>query len=164
MSDAKTFKKADVAAFLQKLGLQKPELKHYGTKGMKWGIRKDRTASSGGQDAPRKKRTPPTTKVPNTFKNTPENRRMSDAELRNRLNRLQMEKQYKELTAPSKATKSFVRNLMEDSGKRAAKTLATRATDVALQLALEKLAGTSKGQNKVFFEAMAAAGKGKKKD
>lgn len=163
MSDTQSFSKEETTTFLKSVESRKSELKHHGVKGMKWGVRKRRSASSGGQDSPSKKRTPPTTKVPNTFKNKPENRRMSDAEMRNRLNRLQMEKQYKELTTPSKKTKSFVRNLMEESGKSAAKKLAARAVDVTLQMALESAAKNAKGSNKAFFEAMADAGGKKKK-
>lgn len=142
---------------------------HYGVVGMKWGVRKDRSTSSGASDSKKSKRTktakpskPVTTKTPNTFKNRPTNRRMSDAELRNKLNRLQMEKQFKELTTKPQS-KNFVVELMADTGKQVARDVLKKSATVGLQLAIEAVAKNASGGNKVFFEAMAATGGKKKK-
>lgn len=153
--------------------------KQYGVPGMKWGQRKRRPTASSPSTA--KPKTPPSTsrketvKVQRTtdrargagkagsFTQKPQNRRMSDAELRNRLNRLQMEKQYRELTTSPKG-KSFVREVLADTGKQVARQALKQAGNVALQMALESAAKNSKGSTKVFLSAMAATGKGKKKD
>lgn len=57
-------------------------LEHFGVKGMKWGIRKDKT-SSGGKSKPASK----------TVKS------LSDEELRTRVKRLNLEKQYVDLVS-----------------------------------------------------------------
>lgn len=159
-------------AVLAALGIVPGEEAHeaHGVPGMKWGVRKRRTSSSSGakkstpsKSTPAKKSTPSDGKRPNTFRNKPTNRRMSDAEMRQKLNRLQMEKQLKELTASPRA-KSFMRELLADSAKQATRQVATKAVNVGLQLALEKAAGNATGNSKVFLEAMAAQGKQKKKD
>lgn len=62
--------------------MESTELKHYGIKGMKWGVRKKRTSHDDYQKAHSKKSV----------------RDMSDRELRERNNRLQMEQQYAQLT------------------------------------------------------------------
>lgn len=62
--------------------MESPELKHYGVKGMKWGIRRKRTRHEDYQKAHSRKSV----------------REMSDKELRERNNRLQMEQQYAQLT------------------------------------------------------------------
>lgn len=161
------------------------DLKHYGVKGMKWGIRKDRQDKSGmrsvsdmmdrkkpgvkestvankPRSAPKISDSRAEPKRVNDFRARRENRRMSDAELRSRLARLQMEKQYRELTAKPKS-KSFVAEVLADSGKQAMRQLATRSVNAGLQLALEAAAKNSKGGAKVVLTAIAEQGK-KKKD
>lgn len=156
---------AKVDAILIANGIKPDEnhLEQHGVKGMKWGVRKRRDSPSGSAPkSARRAKTPPT-KVPNTFKNKPSNRRMSDAELRNRLNRLQMEKQYKELTTPQTKGRGFVREILEDSGKQAARQLTQTAVKVGLQLALEGAAKSAKGPTGTFLAEMAAQGAKKKK-
>lgn len=164
-----------VTDFLSRQGINSKELKHYGVVGMKWGIRRDRLnraagakASSTGrkargeESARTKVKRSSGAKPKNTFSNKPDNRRMSDAELRNKLNRLNMEKQYKELTATPKS-KSFVKELLAEQGKSAVRQITTRAVSVGVQMALEKAAGSASGGNKDFLEAMAKSGQSKKK-
>lgn len=151
--------------FLERNGYEvEDHFAHYGTPGMKWGIRKSRSSGSSGSGSGPSKSKPKaeTTKPKNTFRSKPENRRMTDTELRNRLNRLQMERQYKDLTAPTPKANSFVKKLMVESGQSAARQVANRAVSVGLQMALESAARQATGSNKVFFEAMAANGKSKK--
>ena len=156
---------AKVDAILVANGIKPDEnhLAQYGVPGMKWGVRKRRGSTPSSPSQPKTKSKPTKeapTKVPNSFKNKPQNRRMSDAELRNKLNRLQMEKQYKELTASPKG-KSFVKELLADTGKQAARGLAKTATNVALEMALKSLAKDSKPGSFVF--EMAAQSVKKKK-
>lgn len=90
------------------------ELYHYGVLGMKWGVRRKRN-SSNVEPAKTKKKTLS---------------EMSDDELRSKLNRLQMEKQYKDLVRTlnpkqeSKA-KTFVKKVLEKSGENIATQTAT---------------------------------------
>ena len=122
---------AKVDAILVANGI-KPEENHleqHGIKGMKWGVRKRRSTSVDKQkpkpsttakESRQVQRTSDRSRgagKANSFAQRPQNRRMSDAELRNRLNRLQMEKQYRELTTSPKG-KSFVKEVLQDTGKR----------------------------------------------
>lgn len=67
-------------------------LAHYGVLGMKWGVRKKRVKQSINHH--RKE-----SRIKKERKNAYKRRRtMSDEELRNRINRLQMEKQYAQLS------------------------------------------------------------------
>lgn len=78
-------------------------LEHHGIKGQKWGVRRFQN-KDGSRTAAGKKREQSRSEDPahedyteaHTGKSV---KNMSDAELRNRLNRLQMEKQYSQLTS-----------------------------------------------------------------
>ena len=60
---------------------------HFGVKGMRWGVRRNRNNTTTSQSLrPKKEQT--------------DLSKMSDAELRTRINRIQMERQYRELTSP----------------------------------------------------------------
>lgn len=140
---------------------------HYGTVGMKWGIRKNRSSSSSSgsskTDTVKKRGNLPTEKPKNTFRAKPQNRRLSDSELQKRLNRIRMEQEYAKLTTPNKRGKNLMQEILADEGKKAAKQLASRAASVALQLALEKAAARATGGNAEFLTAMANQGNKKKK-
>lgn len=144
-------------------------LKQHGVKGMKWGIRRRRDStstpasrSSSTTESSSKSTSQQGPGKGNALRNKPQNKRLTDAELRARLNRLDMERRYAELTAPTPKANSFVKQLLADTGKQAARQVAQRATTVAIDLAIQQVAGNSKGSTKVFFEAMAANSKGKK--
>lgn len=73
------------------------ELYHYGVLGMKWGIRKDRRSSTRTS----RNRQNRSTDYSEDYKKAHSRKsvkEMSDAELRSRLNRLQMEQQYANLS------------------------------------------------------------------
>ena len=90
-------------------------LEHYGTKGMKWGVRK-KPGSGGKKIAAKKTATkPPASKKTDTGRGT-KTKGLSDKDLKARVNRLNMEKQYKTLKSENasvisrgaKATKKIV--------------------------------------------------------
>ena len=76
------------------------ELYHYGVKGMRWGVRKDiaRNASEGFSSAGRLARSLKGTNSKKNRERMNEIRKISDDELRRRINRIQMERQYAQLT------------------------------------------------------------------
>lgn len=73
-------------------------LQHHGILGMKWGIRRYQPYTGGKKGTFLGKKKKPTRKK----EKTNPTKGMSDAELRSRINRLQMEKQYKQLTTKDK--------------------------------------------------------------
>jgi len=100
-------------------------IEHYGTKGMKWGIRKK--PSKGRKGAKAKSR-----KVSD----------MSDTELRAKVNRLNMEKQYKTLKK-NKRDQSLIRKGAKVTGQilgKSAKKSLTAFSTKQMTEALEKAA------------------------
>lgn len=88
-------------------------LEHHGIKGQKWGVRrfqnKDGTRTDAGKKRERSNSDEQVHEDYNKAHNSKSVKNMSDAELRNRLNRLQMEKQYKQLSSnDTKKGKEFV--------------------------------------------------------
>lgn len=73
--------------------MESSELMHYGVKGMRWGVRRKRTSHEDYQKAHSRKSV----------------REMSDKELRERNNRLQMEQQYAQLTKKKNRGKQVVK-------------------------------------------------------
>ncbi len=88
-------------------------LEHYGTKGMKWGVRKK--PGSGVKKTAAKKPKTKASKKTDTGRGT-KTKNLSDKDLKARVNRLNMEKQYKTLRSENagaisrgaKATKKIV--------------------------------------------------------
>lgn len=107
------------------------ELFHWGVKGMKWGVRryqnKDGSLTPAGQK--RQKELSPNKKERISRKNDLNNRRtMSDAELRKKIERLKMEKEFKSLTNEDiRPGRTFVKDIMSSAGK---KTLTIAAAGV----------------------------------
>ena len=85
------------------------ELCHYGVKGMKWGVRRNRKLNTLSKIKNKRSREDPSKyhddyKKAHSKKNIKE---MSDKELRDRLNRIQMEQQYTKLN-PDKIDKGKI--------------------------------------------------------
>lgn len=101
--------------------MNEKELKHYGVLGMRWGVRKGRNQTSGSRRSVKKSSSEndhddyKKTHTKKSFKT------MSDSELRNRINRLQMEKQYAQLTAKDKSVGAkFVSDVLREAAKNTA--------------------------------------------
>lgn len=103
------------------------ELYHYGVLGMKWGVRRGNRV----KEARRKNQKTIKDKVQ---KQKPDVSKMSDAELRQRINRLQMEKQYKQLTKREIAAGE---KFIKDIGKESLKNYLTRQTTKGIEKAVE---------------------------
>ena len=97
------------------------ELYHYGVLGMKWGVR--RSPSQLGHKIRIKRKKKPSEPVHEDYKKAHSKKKvssMSDAELRNRNNRLQMERQYAQLTEKKSRGKKIVSSIIATAGTIAA--------------------------------------------
>jgi hypothetical protein len=94
--------------------LSDDHLEHVGVKGMRWGRRKRAKAEAAAAEAAK-----------------PKVHEMSDDELKKRINRLKLEKEYKKLTEPEISNgRKIVGELLLDVGKQKAKAyLMNNATD-----------------------------------
>ena len=90
-------------------------LKHFGVKGMKWGVRKPRGSGPG----PAAKAKPPK-KGEKFDKKAPKSaKKMTDQELKKVIARMQMEKQYAELSRPKvSAGRQMINNALKQYGQQ----------------------------------------------
>lgn len=115
------------------------ELRHHGVKGMKWGVRRYQNKDGSYTPAGRKRRTQSADNEARVDrKNALKNRRtLSDKELKERVERLKLEKQFKELTeediSPGRA---FVSDVMKTSGSKVAKAVVTGAALYGIKTAM----------------------------
>lgn len=95
-------------------------LEHHGIKGMKWGVRRLRTQSKLGRKHKKIISREPFHDDYNNAHSKKNVKYMSNNELRSRINRLQMEQQYSELTSKDKKNGSkVVTDILRKSGKQA---------------------------------------------
>lgn len=93
---------------------------HHGVKGMKWGVRKDRKKTSV---IPRKKKTIKKNqngikKAISSKKKTTSIKKLSDQELQNKVRRLQLEKQYRDLKRDEvSAGRKILGEILKTSGR-----------------------------------------------
>lgn len=91
-------------------------LVHYGVKGMKWGIRKDRKKGSN-----------------KTKKRKEDISQLSNEELQTRIRRMQLENQYTELSAKKKsAGKVILTGILMNAGKEVAKNYISKKMGIKL--------------------------------
>ena len=100
-------------------------LQHHGIKGQKWGVRrfqnKDGTLTPAGRKR-QKQDDGPIHEDYSKSHNTKSVKSMSDKELRDRINRLNMERQYAQLTATEKSMgRKIVSEVLLNVGKELAK-------------------------------------------
>ena len=105
------------------------ELYHYGVLGMKWGVRRNRKSSSSGT---KRNRGPHEDYVKAHSKKSV--KKMSNSELKEANNRLQMEKQYSQLTKKEvSAGRKFVTNVLLTSATAVATGYATKYMKTGVQ-------------------------------
>ncbi len=97
-------------------------IQHHGVRGQKWGVRKAR----GDRSAFMKKKKP----------DQPDISKLSDQELRNMVSRMQLEKQFKDLSKQSNKTftghgAKFASDILKDVGKQHARKLIVEGVGVA---------------------------------
>lgn len=112
-------------------------LEHHGIIGMKWGVRRSeaelaRARGSSKQSADEQERTNRQTAVKNR-------RTLSDAELKKRIERLKMEREFKNLTEEDIAPgRKCVSEILASSGKKVASIAAAGAMSYAVKAAMTK--------------------------
>lgn len=116
---------------------------HYGVKGMRWGVRKERQTSSGerGKKATTK-RTYDSIREKMRAKRPKPASEMSDKELRDAINRLQMEKTYSQLSAGTvKQGQAFVGKVLKGSASTVATAFAVKGMTKAVEQLMKRAAG-----------------------
>ena len=153
---------------LDLMGLDYDEfLAHFGVRGMKWGVRKNRGGSGSTTDetGQTKQATSSNTHAKGGSSSVKKVniKELSDDELRRMINRMQMEQQLKQLTAAeTKKGGSAINEILKTAGKQTAQQLATKAA-MATALTLIGVAA-NKSSNPVVAQILSStASAGKKK-
>lgn len=142
--------------------MEENELYHYGVLGMKWGVRKDRTRGGFGKKKKKAKlvlESPFSQKKRQAEANASAKKRdpdskssksvsdMSDDELRALINRMQLEKQYKDLLPKKKEKgKTWVRQFLAKNAEYVLTQAVQQTTTRAIKKALDKKFGASQQQ------------------
>lgn len=137
-------------------------IEHHGIKGMRWGVRREDGPDGTVSSNPAVKTETPTAAHPKGSSASSSTSHLSDEELRNLVNRLQMERQLKTLSEENqKQADSFIKGLMKDIGKRQVRRVANTAADIAIEQALAKV-GAKSGNPGIEEVAKRLGGKKKK--
>lgn len=118
------------------------ELEHAGVKGMRWGVRKRKKAEAAAAEAAK-----------------PKVKDMDDAELKARINRLKLEKEYATLTAPQISEgRKIVGKILKDVGEQQAKNFLNG--EIGKLMAVDNKADKLTGAGKMAAK-LAKSAKGK---
>lgn len=115
-------------------------LEHHGIKGQKWGVRRFQNKDGTRTTLGKKRESSPDTKEKEARKADVKNRRtMSDADLKKRIERMRLEKEYKTLvdedTAPGK---KYVSEILSAAGKKTLTIAAAGALAYGVKVAMIK--------------------------
>lgn len=131
------------------------ELYHYGILGMKWGVRRYQNKDGTLTNLGKKRKQEDIHEDYARAHSKKSIKSMSDAELRNRNNRLQMERQYQTLTKKARKGKKVVTALIATAGTITAVEAAYKTYKRIADMAVDKigdwvLSDLAKGLKKTF--------------
>jgi len=136
-----TARRTNAVAFIQRV-VTRRDLLQYGVKGMRWGFR--RTPAQLAADKSGENSAAPDAKAPAKSGSSSPNPKaikdLNNQELQELVNRLNLEKQYRQLTAvPKKPTaKDFIKDLLLDIGKTELSRVAKVGGRIQVEKALSK--------------------------
>lgn len=130
------------------------ELRHYGIKGMKWGIRRtpEQLGHKSAEKFNKKRERMENKKKRAEMRAASKNRRLlSNEEIRNRIERIRLERQLKDLTDEELAPgRKFVKDVLSSSGKKVASLVVTGGTIYAIKAAIQGKINKNELANAVF--------------
>lgn len=117
--------------------MEKNSIQHHGIRGMKWGIRRTETQLAGSRGDSSKA----ADHEDYSRAHSPASAKsMSDKELRDRINRLQMERQYAQLNATKVSVgRKFVQEVLVNAAKQTAASYVSKGMGKGVDLAINAL-------------------------